>query len=140
LPKRPGPKAPAEFTTAADFAAAADAAAEGIDPEAPGCKERAMMMGFIEAMDPDTRRLFEQYMENQLQQVEQEQQQASAEQFLQAALDKAAEKTLNRSGETKDLNPGQVFDSEEEGQSVMWQALRGKSAATKLASGTYCVA
>jgi hypothetical protein len=135
LPKRPGQSstynsakasaAAAEAVTAADFAAAAEAAAEGIDSEAPGFNERAFLMGLLESMDPNTRSQFEQYMEMQLQQVEQEQQQAAAVVFLQAALDKAADKALNRGEGAKDLNPEQVFETEE-GDSVMWQALRGE--------------
>jgi hypothetical protein len=131
LPKRPSQKdyAAAGPTTAADFAAAADAAAAGIDPEAPGFNERALLMGLMESMDPSTRAQFEQYMANQLQQVEAEQQQSSAVDFLQAALDKAAEKSLNPEQQSNkrntDLNPAQLFEGAE-GDAVMWQSLRGE--------------
>jgi hypothetical protein len=131
LPGRPGQSGyeAAGPTSAADFAAAADAAAEGIDPEAPGFKERAFMMGLLESMDSNTRAQFENYMANQLQAVEFDQQQASAVEFLQAALDKAAEKALNPGQQNdesnSDSNPGQLFEGPE-GEAVMWQSLRGE--------------
>jgi hypothetical protein len=131
LPKRPSQSSSytaAGPATAADFAAAADAAAEGIDPEAPGFTERAFLMGFLESMDPSTRAQFEQYMANQLQQVEFDQQQASAVDFLQAALDKVADKALNPEQPddktNNNSNSGQLFEGPE-AEAVMWQSLRG---------------
>uniref|UniRef100_A0A383WJV9 Uncharacterized protein n=1 Tax=Tetradesmus obliquus TaxID=3088 RepID=A0A383WJV9_TETOB len=143
LPKRPNQSstssqaaaaaaAASEPSTAADFAAAAEAAAAGIDPEAPGFKERALMMGLLEAMDSNTRGQFEQYMSKQLQQVEQEQQQAAAVDFLQAAMDKAADKALNHGEGAAGQTPGQVFETEE-GNAVMWQALREQFNAAEVA-------
>jgi hypothetical protein len=127
LPKRPGQDGYGSSgpTTAADFAAAADAAAGGIDPEAPGFKERAFLM---ESMDSSTRAQFENYMANQLQAIEFDQQNAAAVDFLQAALDKAAEKALNPEQKddksNMDSNPGQLFERPE-ADAVMWQSLRG---------------
>ncbi|KAF6261332.1 hypothetical protein COO60DRAFT_794085 [Scenedesmus sp. NREL 46B-D3] len=131
--RSPGSAKAAEPATAADFAAAADSAAEGIDPEASGFKERALLLGLLESMDPSTRSQFEQYMEMQLHQVEQDQQQAAAVDFLQAALDKAADKALNpEQHDNTRSNPTELFESEE-GNAVMWQALREQFNAEEVA-------